>query len=224
MARLVSYKAKDENRYSTFGNEVSCNSNENLTERNSFKLVPKRRVSPLPSTIPVVVAPIAPRPLVATNTTKELNCSRLALCSKCCHHRWKYCPTIYDCCWYVCCWGCCNRWKRSSYGCDDDDDIDAKFEQYKYEMRLREANGGANASGDGQATAKARNSLGRGKKYWNWNWNDSMRSNSDKFLETLEHDLEVDRGCRRSGYCNPVIRITQGRYWFSFLFFSFVYF
>lgn len=86
-------------------------------------------------------------------------------------------------------------------------------------MRLREANGGANASGDGHVTAKARNSLGRGKKYWNWNWNDSMRSNSDKFLETLEHDLEVDRGCRRSGYCNPVIRITQGRYWFSFVFF-----
>lgn len=59
-----------------------------------------------------------------------------------------------------------------------------------------------------------------GKKHWNWNWNDSLRSNSDKFLETLEHDLDGgsggggglgDRAFRRSGgYCNPMIRITRG--------------
>lgn len=56
-----------------------------------------------------------------------------------------------------------------------------------------------------------------GKKYCNWNWNDSLRSNSDKFLETLEHDLDGGGGClgdreyrRSAGYCNPMIRITRG--------------
>lgn len=44
MARLVSYKTKDENRYSTFGNEASCNSHENLTDTSRFKLIPKKKI------------------------------------------------------------------------------------------------------------------------------------------------------------------------------------
>lgn len=44
MARLVSYKTKDENRYSTFGNDASCNSHENLTDTNRFKLIPKKKI------------------------------------------------------------------------------------------------------------------------------------------------------------------------------------
>lgn len=43
MARLVSYKARDENRYSTFGGEVECNSSENLTETNRIKLLFKTK-------------------------------------------------------------------------------------------------------------------------------------------------------------------------------------
>lgn len=43
MAKLVSYKAKDDGRYSMFGNDMFCNSNENLTESRHFRLVPKKK-------------------------------------------------------------------------------------------------------------------------------------------------------------------------------------
>lgn len=43
MARLVSYKTRDENRYSTFGGEASYTSSENLTESNRIRLLPKKK-------------------------------------------------------------------------------------------------------------------------------------------------------------------------------------
>lgn len=233
MARLVSYKAKDENRYSTFGNEVSCNSNENLTEPKRFKLMPKKKQRRPPTISELanangnrahahcpVAATVATVAVAMNDRTRNRNTSsRLALCPKlCCQQRKSY-PNLGKCWWYLCCWGCCNLCKRASYSCDDDDDdIDAKFEQYKYEMRMKESGQAVavagNAADGGKVGDRQRNSFGKnGRKYWNWNWNDSLRSNSDKFLETLEHDLDGgdNRGFRRSGgYCNPVMRITKG--------------
>lgn len=46
MARLVSYKVKDENRYSTFGGEPTYTSSENLTERNRIKMLFKKKSKP----------------------------------------------------------------------------------------------------------------------------------------------------------------------------------
>lgn len=43
MARLVSYKKRDENRYSTFDGEQSYNSSENLTDGNRIRLLPKQK-------------------------------------------------------------------------------------------------------------------------------------------------------------------------------------
>lgn len=43
MARLVSYRARDENRYSTFDGETSYTSSENLTESNRIRLLPKKK-------------------------------------------------------------------------------------------------------------------------------------------------------------------------------------
>lgn len=274
MARLVSYKAKDENRYSTFGNEVSCNSNENLTESRRFTLIPKKKIRPTTvnnsksSSVSTMSSSTAPNesanktallsatenPTHRMSNMNEQHCnrnigkrftnnnipgsrtgtissSRLALCSKlCCRQQQTY-PILGKCGWFVCCWACCAPCKR--FGCcgnrdaghdDDDDDIDAKFEQYKAEMRLKENMAVAAADGAGITSKLAdrpRSSFGRsGKKYWHWNWNDSLRSNSDKFLETLEHDLDSE-GCgaaafrRSGGYCNPMMRNTQGC-WFFF--------
>lgn len=36
----------------------------------------------------------------------------------------------------------------------------------------------------------------RYRKYWNWN--DSLRSNSDKFLETLEYDMDGENSLKRN--------------------------
>lgn len=44
------------------------------------------------------------------------------------------------------------------------------------------------------------------RKYWNWN--DSLRSNKDTFLETLEYDLEGERSLKRS-YRNRSIKLSS---------------
>lgn len=49
----------------------------------------------------------------------------------------------------------------------------------------------ATANGKNQKTKKFSY-----RKYWNWN--DSLRSNSDKFLETLEYDMDGEQSLKRS--------------------------
>lgn len=69
MARLVSYKKRDENRYSTFNDETSNNSSENLTEKNRIRLLPKKKPktktkktaktsNKMPETMPTISASI----------------------------------------------------------------------------------------------------------------------------------------------------------------------
>lgn len=41
-----------------------------------------------------------------------------------------------------------------------------------------------------------------------WNWNDSLRSNKDTFLETLEYDLEGERSLKRS-YRNRSVKLSS---------------
>lgn len=41
----------------------------------------------------------------------------------------------------------------------------------------------------------------RYRKYWNWN--DSLRSNSDKFLETLEYDMDGEQSLQRTNNKHP---------------------
>lgn len=41
----------------------------------------------------------------------------------------------------------------------------------------------------------------RYRKYWNWN--DSLRSNSDKFLETLEYDMDGENSLKRNQHTRP---------------------
>lgn len=46
------------------------------------------------------------------------------------------------------------------------------------------------------ATSTAKSRIFRYRKYWNWN--DSLRSNSDKFLETLEYDMDGEQSLNRA--------------------------
>lgn len=268
MARLVSYKVKDENRYSTFGGEISYNSSENLTERNRIKFFLKKKTKRKDKTKENQKKNVTKanemkknakesiseqnienyRNHLAQQCEREIGSSshiensyrerRRHVISKskmfCCfnsEHINKYCkcnPNRLNClsseC--ICCWLflCCRR----KCGCidnddDDDDDIDAKFEKYKYEMRLKELNQESNepdistamqegsvqlnfkrmdmpiASNDvnsESSTGKTASKIFQYRKYWNWN--DSLRSNSDKFLETLEYDMDGEQSLKRT--------------------------
>lgn len=273
MARLVSYKCRDESRYSTFDGEISYTSSENLTENNRARLLPKKKpklktkdartANKMPETMPTISAsiemhrnkiaqsrsanassdgitrarrrPIDHLPATQSSTFSSRNCNWR--CNQSCCSNW--CAAC--CCWWK--W-CCKRkcCARICCGCidyddseNDDDDIDAKFERYKHEMRLNELKLEQNDSvNDAQETSLQSNShrtetpttstdhknpiinnvesaindatndkiskptsiIFRYRKIWNWN--DSLRSNSDKFLETLEYDLDGEQSLKRA--------------------------
>lgn len=276
MARLVSYKARDENRYSTFGGEVECNSSENLTETNRIKLMfktkssspssPAPNASPgkkktssiksskkcktsMPSSQRVTISTIASPPMPNNSGSSPSTSGRPAMPKKkswqstkasksklnCCSFWSKQCARRRNCAWRqfccccsrsICCF-CCARCKGNATD-DDDDDIDAKFEQYKREMKLNSAagDGGGGASGHDNGALQvpeitfstdqivtfhmnggktdvvepipspSKSKRFRYRKYWNWN--DSLRSNSDKFLETLEYDMDGENSLKRN--------------------------
>lgn len=99
---------------------------------------------------------------------------------------------------------CCRR-RTNGYGYDseeEDDDIDAKVASYIVEMKQREA--AANGQSEilveetpnpvPQEQVKQLPTQLRSPpivKRRAWTWDDSLRSNSDRFLETLEDDLPV---------------------------------
>lgn len=224
MARLVSYKVRDENRYRTFGGEVECNSSENLTETNRIKLMFKTKSSspstpsPLPS-----ASQIGKKKKLPIKSSKKSKKSTSS--SQCATWRNYCCRSVRT----ICCF-CCTRCKRKAADDDDDDDdIDAKFEQYKREMKLNSAasGGGGTSSHENKTNAlhvpeitfstdqivsfhmnggkkevieptpsPTKSKRFRYRKYWNWN--DSLRSNSDKFLETLEYDMDGESSLKRN--------------------------
>lgn len=289
MARLVSYKVRDENRYSTFDGETSYNSSENLTESNRIKFLPrikskskdkskkdkKKKLNkkqehqlhptvevPKPTSVSASIENhrnritqsgtiIGSRDYITRGRRRHPAVkSKLSSCfdkknfSCCCKCNWNWINCLSSQC--LCCWlisGCGRRCGciDNSDNDDDDDDIDAKFERYKYEMRLKELNQEQNAhetttkmtesvSGadptnltqiglssmqrdqnneiivndlngiDEQTTSpkvtKFESKKFRYRKYWNWN--DSLRSNSDKFLETLEYDMDGELSLKRT--------------------------
>lgn len=289
MARLISYKIKDDNRYSTFISEMSCNSNENLTESNKNKFAkiskkPKKKCNTTKSVSyskgkknnkNVPIAMISPTTMTTINltndasattpsssttniisTTKRTTASSSSSSSS--KRKLKNCYSLFSCNWIsrnnkkrcyrfkrrlkrcccCCCFLCCKKYCNGDdddYEDEDDsdDDIDAKFEQYKNEMRLKELAANANSANvknrilaqqqhqhqqggsrtndcgmDGNDDDGEKNKKFNYKRYWSWN--DSLRSNSDRFLETLEYDMDGERSLKRINCKNPVIRVTKG--------------
>lgn len=190
MARLVSYKMYDENQYSTFGaefNSISSMENDSTTS-SLFQLVQKRRRK--------------------RSRSRKLPWRQCILCQcLCCIKiRGKLCP-------------CCRnrRWCRFC-GSDDDDaeenDIDRQFNRYKYEMSTKKTpkkvEPGVNSedkSPSQKSTLRA-DEVKRAKKHF-WNWNDSLKSNSDKFLESLEYDAMQGNSLKKYTRI-PKIRIGYG--------------
>lgn len=83
-----------------------------------------------------------------------------------------------------CCCSCGGGRKNEEF--DNDEDIDRAVEEYIKQKQLNGIGGGEN--GD---TLKSENSI--------WKWDESWKSNSDKFLETLELEcVGSDRSLKRA--------------------------
>jgi hypothetical protein len=83
---------------------------------------------------------------------------------------------------------CCCRsgGGRKNEEFDNDEDIDRAVEEY---IKQQQLNGGGESGGG--STLKSENSI--------WKWDESWKSNSDKFLETLELEcVGSDRSLKRA--------------------------
>lgn len=199
MARLVSYKVKDDNRYSTFHNDVRYSSNENLTIHHQFKRMESGTIK---------------KSISSVTTKSKWSCLVYCLQRMCCLTVWQ--RLCGCCCCCTCCitgsqrkrcCGCCGS--RTSVGPDK---TIKDFTQYKCELQLNEVNATSSryrpdtvAAPDQRNITQAevttsRNTVNYSKKPKRklWNWNDSLRSNSDKFLETLEYDIEGEKSLKRN--------------------------
>lgn len=164
MARLVSYKPTDENRYSTFRNESTVHpSISSYNDSDLFKRVE----------------------LVKKTRNIKIKKSKRSKC-----FTWTFLYKLCTCC--CCCCGkrrcCCHYNKDDSI--NDDYGIDIKsISCTSDDIQLNEINSNSLKSEKTKSKTKSSN------KYWNWN--DSLKSNSDRFLETLEYDLDGDRSLKK---------------------------
>lgn len=189
MALLVKYSPRDENRYSTFGspsNAQNSTNNDNFESFNQFKLCDTHKIIKKQK----------------EKHRQKFNFARINYILKnCC------CCRIYNGC---SCWrggGGRKKQKKDTYNeitqrivslkkLQDIDDEEEDIFCSNIPQRCREkiGNGRYNASGTLQSEMQT-----PGKKAQKWTWNESLRSNSDKFLETLEYDdlLIIDRSLKR---------------------------
>lgn len=176
MAKLISYKRKDENRYSTFNNVSFATSNDNL----AFKTMPK------PNKKSVSVSPAVHKPSEKRSQNKKPRKRKRWISWTCCYDRRKWikrilcCPCLY--CFYV----CCKRRERGNL--NNDDDIDKAVVEYRQRQGIS-----GSEQGSQKSTLKSEKGAGRF-----WSWDESWKSNSDKFLESLEFDcIGSDKSWKR---------------------------
>lgn len=223
MARLVKYSARDENRYSTFLDPATqsnnSTNNDNFESFNQFKLCDTHKIIKKQRT---------QRKRQKFNfASQRINYILKNCCSCCCR-----------------CWCAKSKDKHNNNetykydinqkimslkklqvqydddsGCnnnsDNDDEEDDIYNVPSIIVRRDKiANGRYNASGTLQSEMQApgKQQSGVAQK---WTWNESLRSNSDKFLETLEYDdlLIIDRSLKRmkkAAKVRPIAYRTMG--------------
>lgn len=193
MARLLSYRRKDENRYSTF-----CDVNVSFgksTDNLMIKTVPKAKMS-------------SPSPSVHHNrrhvteeekrNQKKKGSSSLPSLPKIksrkrirewlsrhflppIPHR-KWLRKFFCCCFIMSTCRCCKRDEVF----DNEDDIDNAVEEYRKKQQQNNDNGGQNKSSSLKSNQSDNSGGGGGRVIWKWD--ESWKSNSDKFLEALESE------------------------------------
>lgn len=243
MARLVSYKKKDENRYTHFDNDDSQENFSSSSNANNlrFNLLKKPKTIKKHSKAVYIFC-------------QYFCCIKLMRACCCCSSSSSssWCGTCHHRLFCTCCGSCgdCLRDCIDVYWCGNgiegvvvdrhEDDIDGKFARAKYEMHLREINNVMpssssiastsmrnnsqykthNESSTGNNNNNSNNNIGNStacnvdnltKYYYRnaWSWDDSLRSNSDRFLETLEFDtVDGTRSWKRNFRKIPKIKIT----------------
>lgn len=187
MARLISYKRRDENRYSTFSNVSFAASNDNLT----FKTMPKHKKS----AVTAVISPAVHKKSEKRSPKKPRKRKKWISWTCCWEHKWIRrtfcCPCL---CWFY----VCRKSKKGNL--NNDDDIDRAVEEYKQQQGI---------TGSGQGSQKSTLESKAGAATF-WSWDESWKSNSDKFLESLELDgVGTDKSLKRKlRQKNSRVRIT----------------
>lgn len=186
MARLVKYSPRDENRYSTFLDTQSlatqytrtAESDDSFVSFNQFKLCDTDKI------------------VKNRNKNSKNNNNK--------RRRWiKEKLNIYFCCdRYSICACCCGKKRNDN---DEVYDINLKIANIKRMRNQDDENNddfddGCINGGRYNAGGTLKTEMGTpGRRPNKWTWNESLRSNSDKFLETLEYDdlLIIDRSLKR---------------------------
>lgn len=166
MAKLISYKRKDDNRYKTFNNVSFATSNDNLT----FSTMPK------PNKKLTTISPAVHKRSEKRSTNKKPRKWKRWISWTCCYDRCKWIKRILCCPCLYCFFVSCNRQKREKLS--KDDDVDKAVEEY-----LKHQGISGSEQNSQKNTLKSEKSASRF-----WSWDESWKSNSDKFLDTLEFD------------------------------------
>lgn len=181
MAKLIGYKRKDTNRYSTFSNASFETGNDSLKFKMSDN---KKKISP------AVHKKSERRPADKKSRRKRFSWKFLK-------NKWVRrfcCPCFFT--FAV----CCKRKKKKRR--DNDDDIDRAVEEFKQTQNSGQCSQ--------RSTLKSEKSAGGF-----WSWGESWKSNSDKFLESLELDcVGSDKSLKRKlRQQNSKVRVTAfGRF------------
>jgi hypothetical protein len=180
MARLLSYKRRDENRYSTFSDVGFAKSTENLTAKVQPKKI-KMSACIAPSVHKKPASVDVQKSSISLENIKSRKRMRRWITTTCLPSLRRWVKNILCCCCLRC------RRKKEAF---EDDDVDRVVEEYcKKQQQLGEGNESQ------KSTLKSNQSSGGVL----WRWDESWKSNSDKFLETLELEcVGSDRSLKRA--------------------------
>lgn len=182
MARLLSYKRRDENRYSTFGDVGFGKSTENLTAKVQPKKV-KMSACITPSVHKKTTSVDVQKRSISLENIKSRKRMRRWITATCLPSLRRWVKNILCCC----CLCCCKR-KKDTF---EDDDVDRVVEEYCKQQQLQQQQ-----SNESQKSTLKSNQSSGGVL---WRWDESWKSNSDKFLETLELEcVGSDRSLKRA--------------------------
>lgn len=185
MAKLLSYKRKDANRYRTFSNVSFGKSTENLAPITQSKIKMSTSIVPSVHKTHKKSSAVQERSISLENIKSQKRIRRW-ITAACLPSFRKWVKKILCCHCFCCCLCCCKR-KKEAF---EDDDVDRVVEEYcKRQQQVKE---GCESQ---KSTLKSNQSAGGVL----WRWDESWKSNSDKFLETLELDcVGSDRSLKRA--------------------------
>lgn len=195
MAKLLTYKRRDNNKYSTFNNKYRTFNNMSF-EANNDNL--ELRTMTNHKKLAMCVYPAVHKKYENRSQNKKPQKGKRWISWTCFYDR----KLISRMLCYPClfCISACR--KRNTGNSNRNDDIDKAVEEYEQQQ-------GVAILGRARSTVQSKKDAG-----CFWSWDESWKSNSDKFLESLElDDVGSDNSLTRKLRQNSKVRITAfGRF------------